>query len=194
MPYPGVVELGLDADIVALFLVLRPQHLELGGFQRANSKCHASQSAIFEGRGFKRSCHGATNLSASAASVTVAPTSQSKRHKSEGATQGWHTWEVRHGVDRKRESLGIKGRWAAIERKRANIITSQNQNVTLRRKPTCGGADAGVWLLLPQQSKTSLTFRLPLLLLLLLLYYYKPVIMLLDEDPATVGVSFLSNK
>lgn len=85
MPYPGVVELGLDADIVAFFLVLRPEDLELGGFQRTGSKRQASQVAKFRRRHLKEH-EGTTDLSASAASVTVAPTSQSKS-PSDGATR-----------------------------------------------------------------------------------------------------------
>lgn len=87
MPYPGIVELGLNADVVTFFLVLRPENLELGRFQRAGAKRQASQVAKFRGS-FRRLCHGPTDLSASAASVTMAPTSQFKESKRRGNPGG----------------------------------------------------------------------------------------------------------
>lgn len=65
-PYPCIVELRLDADIVALLLVLGPKHLQLGGLQRTGL-ISTNQFLEFRVDGDRQ--RRTTDLSASAASV-----------------------------------------------------------------------------------------------------------------------------
>lgn len=87
--YPSIVELGLDANHVALALILRAQDIQLGGIQRPVGICGLGYRAQIGGRA--GGGEGITNVSASSASVNQVVVSS--------MMMALQAWAIDGGVD-----------------------------------------------------------------------------------------------